>query len=236
MIRASLALALTGLAASQGREPLVRAPFVGCTANGQVGTIAAPRSGRAPALSARNAARLAYYADTYGSGVLAPRGWHCAVMYGSSGSGLIVVPDKVAAKAFTRLDGKPVRGPFVWAGTSFGGTSGRGSVMEAIARYFPTRRDFIQRMRKLDLVFSPLPTGPYPHDIIRQSAADYVRLTTPAWRNGEGTGSLIAPNATPVEGVRRLVGSRDEPDLWGIDVRLPANQADLTRTILANSK
>ena len=67
-------------------------PFVGCTADGQVGPIAAPRDGPVPAVPPEAAADLAYYRSEH-LGVLAPRGWHCLETYGSNGANLFVSPD-----------------------------------------------------------------------------------------------------------------------------------------------
>jgi hypothetical protein len=236
-MKAAVAIVLLSLASTaMAADPLVRVPFVGCPSGGQMGLQSAPKSGKDRWLKGKIAAQLAYYSPG-DIGVLAPRGWHCSAVYGSSGAGMIVAPDKRTAEAFRRLDRVPVRGPFVWAGDSFGGTSGRGSVMEAIARYFPTHRDFIQKVRELDLLFQRLPSGPYSHDVVRQRTRESVRFTTPAWDTGEGAGagSLIAPGARPVEGIRKLVGPREEPDLWGVDVRLPAGQIDVTEAILSEA-
>jgi len=234
-VRAFIAITLLSFATcAEARNTGHLIPFVGCPTGGQTGLQPAPKSGKSRWIEGNIAARLAYYSPG-DIGVVAPRGWHCSAVYGSSGSALIVVPDKQTAEAFRRLRNVPIRGPFVWAGDSFGGTSGRGTVMEAIARYFPSHHDFIRRVREMDLVFEPLPRGSYRHDLIRHRTSEYVRFMTPAWHQGEGANSLIAPNGTAVEGFRELVGPRNEPDLWGVDVRLPSKDDELTDAILSNA-
>ena len=228
-------LALSLAPPSHARDKLLRVPSVGCPSGGMTGLQPAPTVIKPHWVEGKFAGELAYYSPG-DIGVFAPRGWHCAAVYGSSGAGLIVVPSKRSAESFRRLSHTAIRGPFVWAGTSLGGTSGRGTVMEAIARYFPSHQDFIRKNRELEMVFGHLPNGPYRSDIIRQRKAEYVRFTTPAWKKGEGTNSLIPADGTAIQGIRTLVGLRSEPDLWGVDVRLPPNQADLTEAILANSR
>lgn len=235
-MRAAIAILALSLAVpSQARDRLVRVPSVGCPSGGMTGLQPAPTVIKQHWAKGKFATQLAYYSPG-DIGVFAPRGWYCAAVYGSSGAGLIVVPSKRSAESFRRLSNAPIRGPFVWAGTSFGGTSGRGPVMDAIARYFPRHQDFIRKNRELEMVFGRLPEGPYRSDVIRRRTAEFVRFTTPAWKKGEGTNSLIPADGTAIEGFRKLVGPRSEPDLWGVDVRLPPSQADLTEAILANSR
>ena len=235
-MRAAIAIALLLTATpAVARERLVRVPFVGCPSGGMTGLQPAPAAGKPRWLKKSIGRRLAYYSPG-DIGVVAPRGWHCAAVYGSSGEAIIVVPDRKAAEAFRRLRQDLITGPFVWAGVSEGGTSGRGPVMEAIARYFPSHRDFIRKVRQMDLFYVRLPNGPYPSDVIKQETSEFVRFTTPAWRNGEAVGSMIKPNAMSVEGFRELVGPRTEPDLRGVDVRLPATLSRLALAILKVSR
>lgn len=88
--------AMVALAAcsAQTRElpRFVDVPFVGCASDGQAGPQEPPFGTTTRAwLTQREAERLAYY-STGDMGVLAPRGWHCFGLYGSSGSGLHVGP------------------------------------------------------------------------------------------------------------------------------------------------
>src|SRR5262245_60398919 len=79
------------------QTPTVTVPFVGCRSDGQVGPLEAP-TGKSPSmtLAPETARRLAYYKSEYSFGVLAPRGWHCLDLYGSSGDTLYVSPNFLA--------------------------------------------------------------------------------------------------------------------------------------------
>lgn len=230
IVSAFVLLTATASGASHRSVPV---PFVGCPSGGQLGLQPAPRKREAHSADGKVAAKLAYYSDGE-LGVLGPRGWHCSTVSGSSGAAILVVPDRQTADLFRRLKAPQIRGPFVWAADYPGGTSGRTAVMEAIARYFPMRRGFIRRMRRFDLVFAPLPTGPFRYDLISRRTANSVRFVTPAWRRGEATGDMIVPSARRIEGIRALVGPKDEPDLWAVDVRLPSSQADVVSAILTD--
>jgi hypothetical protein len=232
MMRAATAIVLLGLAtSSEAREPLVRVPFVGCPADGQTGPEAAPKRGNTPRVPANAAAKLAYYSTTYAF-VLAPRGWHCIGLYGSSGQALIVTPEPHKAEEFFQGAPVPIRGLAVQMNVSVGGTSGRLSVMPAIARYFPRYQSFLREIRRLDPDVGPFPTRPYKTDVIRRRTVNYLRFTTPAGKQGEGTHSLLLPGSLPIEGIRKIVGSTEEPDLVSANVRLPPNQFDLIDAIL----
>jgi hypothetical protein len=220
----------------EARESRVAVPFVGCPSDGQQGPQAAPTSGKSPRLSARAAAKLAYY-STFDAGVLAPRGWHCIGLYGSSAESLIVTPERHNAEEFFQ-DNAIIRGPVVHWSHSFGGTSGRFIVVPAIARYFPRYLPFVLEMKKLnaDLDFGPLPAGPRKGDAISRRTSDYVRFTTPAGRRGEGTHSWLVPGDLPIEGSRKIVGPPDEPDLVSADTRLPRSLSGLAEVILSHIK
>jgi hypothetical protein len=80
---------------------LVKATFVGCNSDGQVGPLPAPTdSGRAPLIPQTFAQDLAFYEPEHGVGTLAPRGWYCFGYYGSSGAFLIVSPDPAYGKDY----------------------------------------------------------------------------------------------------------------------------------------
>lgn len=65
----------------------VRAPFVGCPADGQVGPLAPP-TGKARLVHTESVlpGPIAYYKGAQGYGVFAPAGWNCRVSYGSVGA------------------------------------------------------------------------------------------------------------------------------------------------------
>ena len=240
MIRAAaVVIALGALAASAPLAAATRAvPFVGCPSDGQVGPLPSPASSKVPRAPESQAARLAYYAmgeGEVGLGILAPRGWHCVGLYGSDGKVLIVTPDKHSAEEFFAASKAGLRSPAVEVRFSFGGTSGRYAVMNAIGRYFPGRRDYLRQMEKEGLVFSPLPTGPFVGDRIRARTPTRVRFTTPANRKGEGTDWRLAPGREPVEGILIILDGEDGPSLLGVNVRLPPSQRGLTETILSSA-
>jgi hypothetical protein len=243
MIRAAFAIWLLAVAsAACARERLSRVPFVGCPADGQTGPVAAPKTGHAPAIPAAAAARLAYYADENGLGVLAPRGWHCIELYGSSGDFLILTPEQHEAEEFFKGDTVPILGPAIQRSVTFGGTSGRYEVAEVIARYFPSRGAFVRHVVESDrddeigvLSAQPLRTQAYKTDVVRRRTANYIRFTTPAGKNGEGTNSRLLPGKLAIEGIRKIVGPTEEPELVGAEVRLPPNQSDLIEVILADA-
>ena len=108
---------------------------VACPSDGMLGPVAAPaaptRPGKAPA-------GLALYVIPRDLSVLAPRGWHCVGLYGSSGSFLIVTPEPHDAKDFSDRETR-VSGPVVVAPRP---------------AFPPTRRD-ASRQRRSTPRFSP---------------------------------------------------------------------------------
>src|SRR5271165_7108068 len=92
-------------APARSAEPASQAvPFVSCAGDGQTGPVAATAdAGPLPRVPPAQASALAYYAFR-AVGVLAPLGWHCFALYGSSGRFEVA---KVAARLF------PVAKPYV---------------------------------------------------------------------------------------------------------------------------
>ncbi|MEA3016697.1 MAG: hypothetical protein QOI38_1419 [Sphingomonadales bacterium] len=206
--------------AVQAADPPVAVPFVGCASDGQTGPIAAPSSTPVPPISsAGNAAGLALYASS-DLAVLAPRGWHCFGLYGSNGSSLIVTPEPHGFDDLAHGEA-PLRGPFVSIAMSYGGTSGRFAVAEAIARFFPDHMAFAQEVAAEGMSSEPLPSGPYPNDRIRRRSATAVEFVTPGGREGSGIAFGIAVAPEPVHGAVVLIPG-DEPDVITVRVRLPA--------------
>ena len=201
-------------------------PFVGCPADGQAGPMSAPTGGRVRvSLPARVAAELAYYKGGRGTGVLAPRGWQCLEIYGSSGQGLVVRPGAVSF-------GMDVEGPAVVAELRYGGTSGRFTVARVIARVFPEYRWFVDGVREgfenLDL-----PSGPVATDVLKRQGARVVAYRTPGGLDGLGTESWLKKVAWPIDGVVVLVG--ETPDLVRVNVRLPARLRWLAPYVLGEA-
>ena len=99
-----------GSAPTSARAPSmvsVSVPLVGCADDGQVGPQTPPANGTKTVLADRAAApQLAYYVTANGPGVLAPRGWHCAGIYGSDGASLVVTPEpEFSLQIFRTADG-----------------------------------------------------------------------------------------------------------------------------------
>lgn len=181
-----------------------------------------------PAVHA-TAHRLAYYSAGEG-GVLAPRGWHCLVLSGSNGTTLIVMPNRPDVERLLRRDGR-LDGPGVVLSERYGGTSGRRAVAAMIARYFPDHRSFLRQAEAAGLELGPIPTDPYPDDVIHRRTATTVDFTTPAGRRGLGTEHVLTPGAVPIRG---LVELRPEDDMTLIEVavKLPPDAADLAPAII----
>ena len=190
-----------------------------------------------PAVPTSVAPRLAWYVSEH-EAMLAPRGWQCFETYGSNGGTLVVAPQPLS---FDLIHGQGVsfRGPIVISSYSFGGTSGRWSVVSFIGRYFPRYRSFIREVRNMDPEITalepPAPVGPYRNDRIIASAPTEIRLITPAGRSGEGTNFLLAPNRDPVESLIILHPASDM-DVSSFTVRLPRDQAALRPAILAAAR
>jgi hypothetical protein len=215
-------------------RPLVAVQFVGCPADGQQGPQAKPKSGRTPNLPPAIAAQLAYYsapelADRLG--VLAPRGWHCIALYGSSGTELIVTPKRYRADRFMRVHPSPIRGSIVKSSLEYGGTSGRWGVAAAIARFFPRYRSSIFKQFE-GLSIGQLPRDHNASDLVHGRSDRLVRFETLPERRGWGTRWLLTPNSRSVEGVVKLLPDDDWFDVLETDVRLPPNLAHLTSVIL----
>ena len=116
---------------------------------------------QSPTLPQALARSLAYYASA-GLGVLAPRGWYCFELYGSSGLTLIVTPERHDARDLFRPDSH-LTGPVIQLSFFFGDTSGRFLVAQVAARLFPVKKSFVQQI--IDEGIEPpsdFPSGPYP--------------------------------------------------------------------------
>src|SRR5260370_9650274 len=68
-------------------------PFVGCSADGQLGPMEPPRGQPlVVSLSQGPSGAIAYYKGEQSPGVFAPPRWHCRACYGSSASPILVTP------------------------------------------------------------------------------------------------------------------------------------------------
>ena len=210
----------------------VTVPFVGCPADGQTGPIPAPKGQpRVVLLSNVLADSIAYYKGEQASGVFAPRGWHCQVWYGSSGSGVLVTPTPIDTKHFPP---PKVLSPAVEMGVSSAGTSGRFTVASYASRLFPrTLARFIERVRNERLVpDSEFYPHRFAHDSVSTVDSLMAEFTTPPGVSGLGTAGLLGPSKDPVHGVAVIAADSSEPDLTILQVRLGANMHQVEATVL----
>ena len=217
---------------SESRNQTVSVPFVGCEADGQMGPVKAPDGKSVHVLiSADAASRLAYYKSEEGLGVLAPRGWHCFGVYGSNGYALYVSPERVTASEVFSSKWKGFAGPAIELVGQNGDTSGRFAVARAVARVFPERKSFVERIIAEEIApADSFPSGPYPADKLMYRSKQMVEYATPANADGLGTDSRLIKNAHPIRGVAILVG--ETPDLVHLAVRLSPDLSDLASPII----
>lgn len=211
-----------------------RVPFVGCASDGQLGPVAAPKGeAKSVAIGAAAASRLAYYQAQNSFGVLAPRGWTCFYLYGSSGASLIVAPSG-------KLDDFDLRlaGPAVVMSVDSGGTSGRFLVAKYSARLFPREEQaFIAGVIAEGIEpKANFPFGPYPKDKTTYKNARLLEFETPANADGLGTSDRLQKSAQPIVGMATLKGSAGEPDFFLLTVRLPVDQAGLAPAIVGQAE
>jgi hypothetical protein len=191
-------------------------------------------------LPASAGARLAYYVFL-DLGVLAPRGWHCFGLYGSSGSTLMVTPEQHGSDDFLRA-GTHLTGSAVELSLTYGGTSGRFHVAKIAARIFPVARQLLENVIDEEKGiygqgFDPsdeFPSGPYPDDQLTRRGDTEVEFVTAGNSEGLGTDSWMAKNVEPIIGAAILAPA--DMDLVQVNVRLPPEMRDLSPTIVATVK
>jgi hypothetical protein len=215
------------LAQVQTRSAGPQIPFIGCESGGQVGPLKAPNDkGEKLAVPAEVANRVAYYQAENGFGVLAPRGWHCYSIYGSSGSSLYVTPEPIDRNL------KGVSGQAIQVRISYGDTSGRFEVAKIIARVFPAHIGFVHNVEN-EGIMEPAPsfrTGPYPTDKMTYRSKEIVEFETPPNAKGLGTDSMLRANSSAIRGVAILFG--DETNLAQASIRLSPRDQDLIQPIM----
>lgn len=211
-------------------------PFVGCPSDGQAEAVEAPK-GVDPVvqINAGSARRFAYYTEgVRATGVLAPRGWHCAGYYGSSGSGLNVTPG-------------PLKGNPVFPDTSdFGAVvqldyissdngSGSYEMAEVLARIFPNQKAYIRRGADIsDPPGDQVPFGPFPNDELVRRSDHLAHYRTPAHLEGLGTMNGLKANGDPIDTVAlfREETRQSNANLLILRVRLPRELRDLAPLII----
>ena len=219
------------LSQEQGRElPNVRVPFVPCKSDGQIGPIEAPKEiEKVIKIDPRAAQTLAYYQSAVAPGILAPRGWFCFGVYGSSGSAFFVRPEPIDENNPFPLSN--ITGRVVMIADIEGAGSGRVEVAQVIARVFPKHIGFVQRVIDLfDFVASEITYGPYPTDKLTYRSDDVVEFVTPPNSRGLGIMNLVKPSNDSIEGVAILYGP--SPDLRLLTVRLPPELQSLSSQII----
>jgi hypothetical protein len=215
-------------------DPPQRASFVPCESDGMLGPSPAPKDRvQSPTLPQALARSLAYYASA-GLGVLAPRGWYCFELYGSSGLTLIVTPERHDARDLFRPDSH-LTGPVIQLSFFFGDTSGRFLVAQVAARLFPVKKSFVQQI--IDEGIEPpsdFPSGPYPDDVIQRRSETEVEFETPAGKDGMGTEkSRLTKQDAPISGVAIVTTGND---LVLLDVRMPPDLRNLASVIIKNTR
>lgn len=226
---------------ARGTGPTVTVPFIGCSADGQLGPMAAPKGKpKDIALPAQIGPQLAWY-EYHGEagqiGVLAPRGWNCFATLGSNGMSLYVAPEPLnSEKLLAHRNWQGFKGPAIELSESEGGTSGRFEVAQVIARVFPAHRDFLHNV--IAEGFEPasdFPTGPFPTDHLTYKSKELVEFSTPAGHKGLGTMSWLLPSGLPISGMA-LLNTGEDLVLLQLSVRLPAKIGYLAPIIVEQAE
>ncbi len=234
MNRALLSLLALALLGSLAQAAPMTVPFVGCPSDGQLGSAPAPQGKpKAVTLDAHTTARLAFYQSNYGDGFVAPRGWNCAGLVGSDGWGLFMALSPVNPSDLLKAKFHVVTGPFIEVWLGDGETSGRFEVAQTIARYFPKRMDFVQKVIAMDLGYNAgdFPRGPYPGDRLLLRSDHVVEYLTPAHTWGLGTQARMRPDNESIRSAAILLDG-EPPSSVVISIRLPKDMADLAPVIL----
>ena len=216
--------------------PADSVPFVGCASDGQMGPVAPPalqtlQTGMLHVPPSQANRFLAYYAST-NLGVLAPRGWHCAGVYGSNGAALFVTPEKRPPETYLR-QGIKLTGPAIQLSFAYGDTSGRFEVAGIAGRIFPAAHDFVQGVINEGLApRNDFSFTPFPDDRLVRGGPTEVEFETPANRDGLGTYSLLARSDQPIAGVAIL--EPGEMNLVLLNVRLPPGLRRFSSAIVQN--
>ncbi|MBZ0149676.1 MAG: hypothetical protein K8F62_19335 [Pseudorhodoplanes sp.] len=218
------------LTLSLSQRPLTeaRVPAIGCPQDGQLGPKKAPKLPKTVRIIVPEGMgpSLAFYSadESIDAGVLAPRNWHCFGIYGSSGSGLYVIPRGLRGPILNRPE-KVKNGPAVIKRFFNGEASGRFGVARISARIFPQAHRYVESVRALgivdpkDYVFVP-----WPADRLDRLSDSVVSYATPLGAQGLGTELGLAPGREPILGLVFLTGDLegkgDGPYLEGLAVRL----------------
>ncbi len=114
-----------------------------------------------------------------------------------------------------------------------GDTSGRFEVARVVARVFPARRDFVQRVIGEGIMpAGDFPFGAFPDDRLDYRDERIVEYETPA--NSDGIGMISRLQRAAVRQIRGVaILENQTPDLLLLAVRLPSDTGVLTSAIVA---
>lgn len=176
----------------------------------------------------KQAGELAYYATEL-VGTVAPRGWDCFGIFGSSGFTIVVSPkSQVSPAEFGPR--RELTGPAVQVSYTSGNNFSAVEVAQVVARVFPAHKAIVGALASADSS-ERFPSGPYPFDILKYKGSSLVEFTTPPNQKGLGTHLDLRPNDSPIHGAAMLVG--ETPSLLMLAVRLPKDLSHLTPVIIA---
>ena len=208
-----------------------RVPFVGCQSDGQTGPLDAPKVAKVEVrLDAKIAARLALYSPENGPAVLGPRGWSCFGGYGSAQTDLMLTPTSLdpSDRFNATLQGNTGFG--IQASQVDGGTSGRFTAGQLVARVFPAHRSFVEQViAEGILAASNFPSGPFPADHLTYRSDRIVEYETPPRSQGLGTYFQLLPNSDSIRGVAMLT---PDFDVRHLALRLPQDMNDISPVII----
>ena len=187
----------------------LKAPFVGCPSDGQMGSQLVPAGkARGMSVSFKLPGAIAFYQADSGIGVFAPVGWHCYSVNGSDGATIIVSPQAVPKPG---IPSEPLDAPVVTLSTIFGGTSGRFTAARYGWELFPDlTKDFVKRVENEGLdPKSDIEIPKSPNDYLRYLTPDLVTFETPAGMEGLGTSPFVKAGLTSISGLVALDESGD---------------------------
>jgi hypothetical protein len=210
-----------GTALAQAPNPTVVSAVV-CPEDDQMEP-AKPQIGQSKTvqLDQRVAAQITYYSGAHALGVFAPKGWHCREWNGSSGSILLVTPQRIATPYYPL---PVITGPAVMIQTTDAESSGRFHVAIIASRLFSVvGGEFIARVRQERLISdSSFETESYPDDQLQYLSDRFVRYTTPANRNGLGTEGMFEMSDMPIKGLTILNLEIEANSLTEVRIRMQA--------------
>jgi hypothetical protein len=216
----------------------VNVPAIGCAREGQVGPLPAPQHPKTVKVTipGDTVGLLAvYFVDEAAAnrGVLAPKGWNCFGIYGSSGSTLYVTPVLLSA-SILRRPAELRDSPVVALNWASGETSGRFAVAETAARLFPRARPFVELIQREGIFDSTdWKFFSWPQDILTYLSDLTATYITPPATHGLGTRLLNPSPDLPTSGLVELDGfAPNQFNLRHLAIRLPIADQHLSSAII----